>query len=120
MNADAVNADCLFCKIVTGGVPADIVHRDERTLAFRDIAPKAPTHVLVIPIAHTATIADTAHSDSALVGELVATAARIAVSDGIAEAGYRLVFNTGAGAGETVFHAHLHLLGGRPLDWPPG
>ncbi|MDQ6658393.1 MAG: histidine triad nucleotide-binding protein [Actinomycetota bacterium] len=120
MSADAAPADCLFCKIVAGDVPADIVHRDERTLAFRDIAPKAPTHVLVIPVAHTATIADTGRGDAALVGELVATAAGIAATDGVAESGYRLVFNTGADAGQTVFHAHLHLLGGRALGWPPG
>ncbi|MDQ2847456.1 MAG: histidine triad nucleotide-binding protein [Actinomycetota bacterium] len=120
MNADAAPADCLFCKIVAGDIPADIVHRDERTLAFRDLAPKAPTHVLVIPVTHSVTIADTAAGDAALVGELVATAAGIAAADGIAESGYRMVFNTGADAGQTVFHAHLHLLGGRALGWPPG
>lgn len=120
MNADAAPADCLFCQIVAGDIPADIVHRDERILAFRDIAPKAPTHVLVIPVAHSPTIADTAAGDETLVGELVATAAAIAAADGIAESGYRLVFNTGPDAGQTVFHAHLHLLGGRALGWPPG
>ncbi|MQW75428.1 HIT domain-containing protein [Nocardioides sp. dk4132] len=111
--------DCLFCKIVAGDVPADIVHETEHTLAFRDIHPQAPTHVLVVPRAHHADAAALAAADPALVAALVSAAAQVAADAGHPD-DYRLVFNTGAGAGQTVFHTHLHVLGGRPLTWPPG
>jgi len=109
---------CLFCRIVRGEIPAKLVAEDEHCVAFRDINPQSPTHVLVVPREHVASL-DTA-SDAALVGRLALMAARIARSEGIAERGYRTVFNTNADAGQTVFHLHLHLLGGRHLGWPPG
>ncbi|WP_029135599.1 histidine triad nucleotide-binding protein [Nakamurella lactea] len=115
-----MSADCLFCKIITGDIPADVVHRDAHVLAFRDIDPKAPTHILVIPLEHTPNAASLAAADPAAVGELVQAAGRIAADEGIVEPGYRMVFNTGDDAGQTVHHTHLHLLGGRPFDWPPG
>lgn len=115
-----VDPDCLFCRIVAGDIPATIVDRTDRVVAFRDIDPKAPTHVLVIPVEHQPNAGATAAADPALIGELVATAARIAGSEGADADGYRMVFNTGAGAGQSVFHTHLHLLGGRPFSWPPG
>lgn len=112
-------ADCLFCSIVAGDIPADVVLSTDEVLAFRDIDPKAPTHVLVIPKAHHATIGDLATADPGVAGALLAAARQVAESEGIAD-GYRLVFNTGADAGQTVFHAHAHVLGGRDLGWPPG
>ena len=107
--------DCLFCKIVAGGIPATIVYSDENVVAFRDISPQAPVHVLVIPRVHYANAADLAVADPALVGALVSGARSVAASEGIETAGYRLIFNTGPDSGQTVFHAHLHLLGGGPL-----
>jgi histidine triad (HIT) family protein len=112
--------DCLFCKIVTGDVPAKIVRESERTLAFRDINPQAPTHVLVIPKDHHVTVAELAGTDPELLAEVLREAHEVAVADGIADTGYRVVFNTGPQAGQTVFHAHAHVLGGRGLNWPPG
>ncbi|WP_018655050.1 histidine triad nucleotide-binding protein [Actinomadura flavalba] len=112
--------DCLFCKIVEGEVPAKIVRESERALAFRDINPQAPTHVLVIPREHRPDAAALAASSPEALAEVVGLAARVAADEGIADSGYRLVFNTGAGAGQTVFHVHAHLLGGRGLNWPPG
>jgi histidine triad (HIT) family protein len=109
---------CLFCRIVRREIPATVIHEDEHTLAFRDIDPKAPTHVLVIPKEHVATLNDV--TDPALVGRLFVAAKDIAAAEGIADDGYRAVVNCGAGAGQTVFHLHLHLLGGRKLTWPPG
>jgi histidine triad (HIT) family protein len=106
--------ECLFCRIVAGEIPADTVHESERVLAFRDISPQAPTHVLVIPKAHHADIAELAAADPSLVGELAGTAADIASAEGI-DGGWRLLFNTGPGAGQTVFHVHAHVLGGRRL-----
>ena len=106
---------CLFCRIADGDIPADVVFSDERVVAFRDISPQAPLHVLVIPRMHCRDAAELAAADPALVGALVVAAHRIALDDGTADAGYRMVFNTGADAGQTVFHAHLHLLGGEPL-----
>ncbi|MCX4749053.1 histidine triad nucleotide-binding protein [Kitasatospora sp. NBC_01287] len=106
-------ADCLFCKIVAGGIPATVVRRTERTLAFRDIKPQAPTHVLVVPHAHYPNAAELAAAEPQVAAELLTEAAAVAADEGI-EA-YRLIFNTGAGAGQTVFHAHVHVLGGRPL-----
>jgi histidine triad (HIT) family protein len=112
-------ADCLFCKIVSGDIPADVVHTTERTLAFRDLNPQAPVHVLVVPRDHYANAAELAAGDPEASAELVRTAAAVAVAEGYAD-DYRLVFNTGAGAGQTVFHTHLHVLAGRDLGWPPG
>lgn len=110
--------DCLFCRIVRGEIPATRVAETDDCIAFRDIDPKAPTHVLVIPRTHVASLAET--DDPALVGKLALLAARIAKEEGIDARGYRTVINTGPDAGQTVFHIHLHLLGGRALGWPPG
>ena len=110
--------DCLFCKIVAGEIPGEIVHTTERTVAFRDVNPQAPTHVLIVPKAHFANAADLAAGDPEATAELVTTAAAVATAEGHDD--YRLVFNTGEGVGQTVFHTHLHLLAGRPMTWPPG
>ncbi len=112
--------DCLFCRIVAGEVPATILHESGRTLAFVDIDPKAPTHVLIIPKEHYPTLADVAAADPALAGEIVTAAHEVAKQADIADSGYRLVFNTGRDANQTVAHVHCHLLGGRTLTWPPG
>jgi histidine triad (HIT) family protein len=112
--------DCLFCKIVAGDVPAKVVRDSADTLAFRDISPQAPTHVLVIPKAHHPNVNALAVADPGLLTTLVRAAHQVAVDEGIAETGYRVVFNTGPGAGQTVFHVHAHVLGGRDLNWPPG
>lgn len=111
-------ADCLFCRIAAGAVPAQVVRRADGLLAFRDINPQAPLHVLVIPEAHTASLAAT--PDTALLGRLLAFARDIAAAEGVAESGYRVVINTHADGGQTVPHLHLHVLGGRALRWPPG
>ena len=116
----APDPDCLFCKIVAGDIPADVVHQSDTTVAFRDIDPQAPTHVLVIPRVHLADAATLAASKPDILVDLIDTAARVAKADGVDDDGYRLVFNTGAAANQTVFHAHLHVLGGRPMRWPPG
>ena len=113
-------SDCLFCRIAAKQVPAKLVLENERVVAFEDIAPKAPTHVLLIPREHIATSLDVNAQSHAVVGELVEVAARIARERGFADDGYRLVFTTNAAAGQTVFHLHLHLLGGRTFGWPPG
>jgi histidine triad (HIT) family protein len=112
--------DCLFCKIVIGSIPADEVHRDDHVVAFRDINPQAPTHILLVPTTHYENAAELAADDPHGLVALVVTAKALAEADEISRSGYRLVFNTGAGAGQSVFHAHLHLLGGRPMKWPPG
>lgn len=112
--------DCLFCKILSGEIPADIIHETETTIAFRDISPKAPTHVLIIPRKHIATINDIEAEHESLVGSLYTAARDIAASEGLADDGYRVVMNCNEAAGQTVFHLHLHLLGGRQLGWPPG
>jgi histidine triad (HIT) family protein len=111
---------CLFCKILNREIPADIVYEDDRVLAFRDINPQAPTHALVIPRKHISTLNDLAEEDMELTGYMVATAARLAKEWGLSEDGYRVVMNCNADAGQTVFHIHLHLLGGRIMGWPPG
>jgi histidine triad (HIT) family protein len=111
---------CLFCKIVRREIPASIVYEDDRVLAFNDINPQAPTHVLVIPKEHIATLGDLTPDHDSIVGELARRAASIASERGIAANGYRMVFNTNRDAGQTVFHIHLHLLGGRVMTWPPG
>ena len=109
---------CLFCRIVRREIPAKVIHEDEHTLAFRDIDPRAPTHVLVIPKVHVASLNEV--DDPALVGRLMLAAKQIAQAEGIGETGYRTVLNTGSNGGQTVFHLHVHLLGGRRLTWPPG
>ena len=114
------DSDCLFCKIVAGDIPADIVYEDDHVLAFRDINPQAPTHVLVIPRTHIARINDLGAEHAEIVGRMYLAAAAIARNEGIAESGYRTVMNCNADGGQTVFHIHLHLLGGRALTWPPG
>ena len=112
--------DCLFCKIVEGNVPASIVHRDEHLIAFKDINPQAPLHVLIVPRRHIDSLNALGPEDDDLVGEMVRRAAAIAHDHGVADTGYRTVFNCNADAGQTVFHIHLHVLGGRGLSWPPG
>ena len=113
-------ADCLFCRIAAGEIPATLVHKDEHLVAFKDINPQAPLHVLVIPRRHVATLNDLEATDDGLVGEMVRRAAAIAAEHGHDQRGYRTVFNCNADAGQTVFHIHLHLIGGRSLGWPPG
>ncbi len=113
-------SDCLFCKIVAGELPAEIVHETDSVVAFRDISPKAPTHVLVIPREHIATINDIDAGHEETIGQLFSVAKSVAAEEGLAESGYRVVMNCGEGAGQSVFHIHLHLLGGRPFSWPPG
>ncbi len=112
--------DCLFCKIVDGDINADIVFENDSLVAFRDINPKAPTHILLIPREHIATMNDLEDGHDTLAGELFLTAARIAADEGLADDGYRVVMNCNAAAGQSVFHIHLHLLGGRTMGWPPG
>ena len=114
------NDDCIFCKIVAGGIPAAKIFEDERAVVFRDINPQAPTHALVIPREHVASLNEASEDNEALLGHLLLVAARVAREEGLAESGYRTVINTGAGAGQSVFHVHVHLLGGRSLTWPPG
>lgn len=111
---------CLFCRIVQRSVPAQIVAEDDRLLAFNDIHPQAPTHMLIVPKRHLDTIAELTPETAPLMGEAVVLANRLAKQAGITEQGYRLVLNCGSGAGQSVFHVHLHLLGGRPMRWPPG
>jgi len=113
-------ADCLFCKIVNREIPASIVYEDDRVLALTDINPQAPTHVLVVPKRHIASLNDLSADDDRIVGEVVRRAAAIAKERGISAGGFRTVFNTNRDAGQTVFHVHLHLLGGRNMSWPPG
>ena len=113
-------ADCLFCKIIDGRIAGAIVHQDERTVAFKDINPQAPMHVLVVPRRHIATLNDLTPEDDGIVGELVRRGAALAKAAGYSDRGYRTVFNTNAEAGQTVFHIHLHVLGGRTMTWPPG
>ena len=112
--------DCLFCGIAAGQIPATIVLDGKRTLAFRDINPQAPTHVLVIPRDHYDDVAALAEAGEGLLGELVGSALAVAAAEGVEDSGYRVVFNTGADGGQTVGHVHAHVLGGRPLTWPPG
>jgi histidine triad (HIT) family protein len=114
------NEDCLFCKILNGEIPADLVYESDSAIAFRDINPHAPTHVLVIPRKHIPTINDLDDADRDVVGSLYMAARDIARQEGIADDGYRTVMNCNEGAGQTVFHIHLHVLGGRSLSWPPG
>jgi len=112
--------ECLFCKMVSGVIPCDKVHENENVLAFRDIDPKAPTHILIIPKKHIETLNEINENDQDLLGELLLTAKKIAKDEGIDASGYRTVFNCNADGGQTVFHIHMHLLGGRLMAWPPG
>ena len=112
--------DCLFCKIVRGEIPASIVHEDDDVVAFNDINPQAPMHVLIVPRKHIATMNDITDDDDTLIGKMQRRAASIARDRGFADRGYRTLFNCHREAGQTVFHIHLHVLGGRPLGWPPG
>ena len=112
--------ECLFCRIINHEIPGSIVYEDDRVLAFNDINPQAPTHVLVVPKRHISSLIDLGVEDDQLVGELVRRAAAIAKERGISAGGFRTVFNTNRDAGQTVFHIHLHLLGGRSMQWPPG
>ena len=111
---------CLFCKIVAGQIPADTVFENDRVLAFRDINPTAPKHILVIPKKHIATMNDVTADDESLLGEMMLVARDIAHREGVAEDGYRLALNTNRHGGQSVYHLHLHLLAGRQMSWPPG
>jgi histidine triad (HIT) family protein len=113
-------AGCLFCRIAAGEIPATLVHQDEHLIAFRDINPQAPMHVLVVPRRHVASLNELTDTDDALMGEMIRRAAAIAREHGYAERGYRTILNCNADAGQTVFHIHLHVLGGRSMAWPPG
>ena len=116
----AADPDCLFCRIVAGEIPATRVHEDDSVIAIRDIAPRAPTHVLFLPREHIGSAADLTVADGPLLGALFGAAADFARSEGIADAGYRMVTNIGQWGGQTVGHLHVHLLGGRSMTWPPG
>lgn len=113
-------ADCLFCKMVAGEIKPDTVYEDENVLAFRDISPQAPMHVLVIPKRHISTLNDLTEDDAQLAGQLTLAAAKVAEQEGVADSGYRTVMNCNADGGQTVFHIHMHVLAGRSLIWPPG
>lgn len=112
--------DCIFCKMAAGAIKPDTVYEDDEILAFRDIHPQAPVHVLVIPKRHIATLNDVTAADTALIGRLLLIAKQIAADSGVAESGYRTLISCNRGGGQTVFHLHLHLLGGRHMKWPPG
>jgi len=113
-------ADCLFCKMVAGEIKPDVVFEDDEVLAFRDVNPQAPLHVLVIPKIHISTVNDLTPEHASLVGRMYLAAQKIAADEGVAEPGYRMVMNCNAEAGQSVYHIHLHVLGGRPMSWPPG
>ncbi|SVA17457.1 uncharacterized protein METZ01_LOCUS70311 [marine metagenome] len=113
-------SDCLFCKIISGEIPTDLVYEDKNVVAFRDINPQAPTHILIIPREHIKTLNDINQNHGELLGAMQLTASYLAKEEGIYEEGFRTVFNCNRAAGQTVFHIHLHLLGGRSLVWPPG
>ena len=113
-------SDCLFCKMVSGEIQPDVVFEDDEVLAFRDVNPQAPVHVLVIPKSHIATTNELTPEHAGLIGKMVLAARQIAADEGIAEPGYRMVMNCNPEAGQSVYHIHLHMLGGRPMNWPPG
>jgi histidine triad (HIT) family protein len=117
---DVTSSDCIFCRIAAGEVPAQVVREDEDTIAFRDLDPKAPLHVLVIPRRHIASVNDVQPADREVMGALFVAARDVAAAEGVADDGYRVVMNTGAAAGQSVHHVHLHVLAGRALRWPPG
>lgn len=112
--------DCIFCRIVDGKLPAKIVRQDDATVAFHDLDPKAPVHVLVVPRRHIASVNDATDDDAGVMGALFIAAREVAAAEGIGASGYRLVVNTGAAANQTVQHVHMHVLGGRDMGWPPG
>jgi histidine triad (HIT) family protein len=112
--------NCLFCRMITKEIPADFAYQDDHAVVIRDINPQAPTHLLVIPVEHLDSLDEAARKDEQLLGHLLRVAARVANDEGLVESGYRTVINTGAGAGQSVFHLHVHVLGGRPMNWPPG
>ena len=112
--------DCLFCKIAAGEIASTKVYQDEQFVAFRDISPQAPTHILIIPRKHIEQLTDLEPADAKLIGQMTLLANKIAQDEGIVAGGFRTVFNCGEGAGQTVWHIHMHLLGGRPMLWPPG
>ncbi len=113
-------SDCIFCRIVEGDIPSTMVHEDDESLAFEDLNPQAPVHVLVIPKRHIVSLADAQEADLSLLGRLMLTCSHVAKQKGLDESGYRVVTNIGRNAGQTVFHLHLHILGGRGFQWPPG
>ena len=113
-------ADCLFCKMIAGEIKPDVVFEDDEVLAFRDVNPQVPLHVLVIPKIHISTVNDLTPEHASLVGGMYLAAQKIAADEGVAEPGYRMVMNCNAEAGQSVYHIHLHVLGGRPMSWPPG
>ena len=113
-------SDCLFCRIIAKKTPAKIIYDDEDVTAFEDVNPQAPVHTLIVPKKHLSTTLDITEEDNELIGRLFMVANRVAMEKGIAERGFRLVMNTNPGAGQSVYHIHLHLLGGRPMHWPPG
>jgi len=113
-------SECLFCAIGEGKVPANRMYQDDSIVAFKDITPRAPVHILIIPRKHIASVADISEADRVLIGRIFEVAAQLARDQGIADRGYRIVVNSGADAGQSVFHLHYHLLGGRPMSWPPG
>ena len=119
MSAARTDPGCLFCRIVAGEIPAEVVAETDASLAFRDVSPQAPTHVLVVPRRHVANAGELAEASPAELADVTLLARTVAEREGLDD-DYRLVFNTGAGAGQSVFHAHLHLLGGRAMKWPPG
>lgn len=112
-------SDCLFCGVINGEIPADIVARNDQALAFRDIDPKSPTHVLVVPLEHHENVTELAQRNRSLAGAVLALAAEVATAEGLSD-GYRVVFNTGADGGQSVYHVHAHVMGGRKMLWPPG
>jgi histidine triad (HIT) family protein len=113
-------ADCLFCAIIEGKIKGEIVYQDDTLLAFKDIRPEAPVHLLIVPRKHIESVASLQPQDIPMVGAIFIVAAKLAAELGVAESGYRVVVNNGANAGQSVFHLHYHLLGGRPMRWPPG
>jgi histidine triad (HIT) family protein len=119
MGGDSMS-ECLFCGIIEGKIKGDIVYQDDSVVAFKDVGPKASVHILIVPRKHIATVLDLGPSDGALIGDIFRVAAKLAAEQGIAQKGFRVVVNCGSDAGQTVFHLHYHLLGGRHLSWPPG
>lgn len=113
-------SDCLFCGIIKGDIKGDIVYQDDSVVAFRDINPKAPVHIQIVPRKHIATLLDLEEADKALIGEIFYVAAQLARDQGVSKDGFRVVANCGPGAGQSVYHIHFHLLGGRSFAWPPG
>jgi len=117
---NTMSDDCIFCKIIKGQIPSDSLYQDEEVMVFKDLSPQAPTHLLIIPTKHLSTLNDADPEDQALLGKLMLTGKQMAEQLGLVEGGYRLVLNVGEGAGQAVFHIHLHLLAGREFTWPPG